>query len=339
MLPPWGQFVRSAFFTNVGGSDCDWKCKCGTVRKQNGTGYTNLTSHVRDKHPDDYQKLRSESGQPSHSSESAPSSLFFNRKTLQMHGWVDLVVAGLLPFSAVENPTYRRHVRYDPISRRDTHYVACYASYSSNTERRFSLALLGFSPLEEELSQSAQYHYKYLTFVLELFGKDFSNVVSIVGDNCSSNKALADLLGVRYSDVPVTVTTSAKLRAHTHLRAKCHTVTRWSSTAAMMERYQQIKGFLPELGIEEIIDLMPAAREERALEKLLEKFKDFDSVTKTLQRDNISCSEVRALFDGMIDAYPSTKARLSANAKIVHSPNFESGLVKIQENRISQLSA
>lgn len=404
MDQPRGLLVRNAFFERVEGRDGEWKCKCGVVRKQIGTGYTNLTSHVRQKHPEDLLRLQNsnQTGQPSSTSDSAPVTVWFSKTTWQVWGWMDLVVKGLLPFSVTENEVYRKHIRYAPISRPtlskylsqmttrveqkiakllpskfaivfdgwsagDTHYIACYASYPSESKNGFTTSLLGFSPLDEELGQSAAHHRSYIEFVLELFDKQLENIVAIIGDNCSCNKALADILGCpligcashRYNlcvkDMIQDSTTvidkvqavmkklrypipAATLRQHTHLRAKCHNVTRWSSTASMLHRFQKIKEFIPELGIEEVIDIMPTSREQRTIERLTAQFVDFDSVTKSLQRDDISLAEVRTLFDGMIDAYPGTKSRLSPTASIVHSPIFESGLVKIQNNQAGNLS-
>ncbi len=47
---------------------------------------------------------------------------------------------------------------------------------------------------------------------------------------------------------------AAGLRRYTDLPAKCSNATRWSSTAAMINRYQKIKDYVTELDIEEITD-------------------------------------------------------------------------------------
>ncbi len=139
-------------------------------------GYTNLTSHVRDKHVQYFRKLQAEIGQSSNLSESKPVSIFYSKRTLQLRGWVDLVIGALLPFSVVESPAYRKHIKHEPISRKsptrylekltsrverkiaaqlpfrfaivfdgwsngDTHYIACYASYPSTNNRGFGNAL------------------------------------------------------------------------------------------------------------------------------------------------------------------------------------------------------
>lgn len=53
-------------------------------------------------------------------------------------------------------------------------------------------AMLAFSPLLVEDNQNSENHLDLIEFVLELFDKDISNVICLVGDNCNTNKALAD---------------------------------------------------------------------------------------------------------------------------------------------------
>ncbi len=160
---------------------------------------------MRDKHPKDLERLSEDTNQSTSTTNATPTSLLFSKKAMQVFGWIYLVVGGLLLFSVVENVTYRRHIRYDPITRKtlakylekltsrveqriseklpskfaivfdgwstgDAHYVACFASFESNSKFGFSMILLGFSPFEDELSQDAEHHYKYLEFFLELFG-------------------------------------------------------------------------------------------------------------------------------------------------------------------------
>ncbi len=74
------------------------------------------------------------------------------------------------------------------------------------------------------------------------------------------------------------------------------------------------------------------------MDQLLSKFRDFGSVTLSLQRDSTTCAEVRALFDGVTTAYPRTRNRLPPNSSIIHNPDFETGVVKLQENRFKELT-
>lgn len=57
-------------------------------------------------------------------------------------------------------------------------------------------------------------------------------------------------------------------------------------------------------------------------------------MTVCLQRDDITLSEVRALFDTVLEKYPSTAFRISPSSPIVESPNFESGMVNVQRKRV-----
>lgn len=97
MTTPWGQLVRDAFFTQVPEFEGEWRCKCGTFRRQKSTGYSNLKSHVKNKHTKDLQRFNDESNRTSTTVDSVPASLFFSKKIINLHGWFDLVIGGLLP--------------------------------------------------------------------------------------------------------------------------------------------------------------------------------------------------------------------------------------------------
>ncbi len=134
--------------------------------------------------------------------------------------------SSLLPFFIAANLVYCQHVRYESISRptlskyidsitsrvekkvtdmlpekfalvihgwieSDTHYVSTFASLSSSSNFGYSIALLGFSLLENELCQGAESHKECFEFVLNLYGKSFANVIAIIGDKCACNRKLA----------------------------------------------------------------------------------------------------------------------------------------------------
>lgn len=55
---------------------------------------------------------------------------------------------------------------------------------------------MAFSPLFDESDFTAESHYDFITNVLEnIFQKSWNNVVCLSGDNCATNKALANLAG------------------------------------------------------------------------------------------------------------------------------------------------
>ncbi len=83
---------------------------------------------------------------------------------------------------------------------------------------------------------------------------------------------------------------------------------------------------------------MSANLMNRAVDRLHALLSDLDSVTKSLQRDNITMSQVRTLFDAVIDEHPSTKEYLQADAAIVLHPNFKTAIAKIQDGRANKLT-
>ena len=96
-----------------------------------------------------------------------------------------------------------------------THYVAVYAKFFNSLngigkrrrerEKKVDLefemsyilevvkVLLAFTPLLEEEEYSSQNHMDSLEFVLEIYEKDFSNIICLICDNCNVNKSLANL--------------------------------------------------------------------------------------------------------------------------------------------------
>ena len=115
VMPSRGRRIRDAFFTRESPNGDDWVCKCGKKRKNTGTGYTNLVSHVQSQHPDDLQAVLSDMRESAVSS-SVPSNFFYSKKTIQIHGWIDLVVNALQPFYSVENKVFQRVVRFESIT-------------------------------------------------------------------------------------------------------------------------------------------------------------------------------------------------------------------------------
>ena len=61
-----------------------------------------------------------------------------------------------------------------------------------------------------------------------------------------------------------------------------------------------------------------------------------DSVTKFLQRENVTLLDVRVLFDSVISKYPQLD-NLSDHSPFIHSKVFETALVKIQDGKVNKL--
>ena len=218
---PGNKAISLFYFAKVEGKETLYKCKCGIEReKQAQTGWTNLMSHIRADHSSYLTEFKSAK---------SPNNLTFHTpKTLKIFGWLDWIVSCSLPFNVVTNETFKKYTHLPPITittcmnylealtlvlekkitkmlpdkfalvfdgwsldGTSTHFVAAIAKWIENgTSCR---ALLAFSPLLDEASQTAENHKEFLEFVLGIFQKKFTNVICLIGDNCATNLALANL--------------------------------------------------------------------------------------------------------------------------------------------------
>ena len=171
-----------------------------------------------------------------------------------------------------------------------------------------------------------------MSFILDVYGESWDNVICLVGDNAAVNKSISTKVGVplvgckshRYNllvrsviagDIKIvskvnrlmsklrTLLLSAKLRKLTTLRPKIRNETRWSSPFEMLPRYFQLLEYLPKLNSPEVKELQPTVSENRRVDALVTRLSDLDEVTKNLQCDSTRLSDVRALLDAIIDDF------------------------------------
>ena len=217
--------IRNAFYTAVADKPDTWRCKCLIERKQTGTGYTNLVSHVERVHAQDLKTFLSNKDLDGDSSVS--DSLFHNSKTVQVYGWVKLITGALLPFNIVENPIFIQAIKLKPIARKtvskyitlltrhvegkiasrlplkfalifdgwsanQAHFVGVFATFPSSNDLGFERILLSLSPFENEENLTADAHMSFLQYFLSVYNRSVANVVCLVGDSCNTNLSLAD---------------------------------------------------------------------------------------------------------------------------------------------------
>lgn len=138
---------------------------------------------------------------------------------------------------------------------------------------------------------------------------------------------------------PCTPTMAAKLRAHKQLKDITDSEIRWSSTYAMIKRFCDLKKILSSMDCRDLEELMPAAKKCHSIEQLRDKLRDLDQVTKEFQSSSATLALTRALFDTVAEDFPSVESRLSSQAGIFIMPSFESGVVKILEERASDMNS
>ncbi|RLN11025.1 hypothetical protein BBJ28_00022647 [Nothophytophthora sp. Chile5] len=120
---------------------------------------------------------------------------------------------------------------------------------------------------------------------------------------------------------------AAELACHTPKKPVRANVTRWSSVFEMLDRYMEIRDAIK--SVSAVDELIPRGSAHRRIVLLHQKLTELDSVCVKLQYPKRNMGEVRALFDACLEKYPIMEKHLKAGAKIVHSPIFESAVVKI----------
>jgi hypothetical protein len=66
-----------------------------------------------------------------------------------------------------------------------------------NEVNGYGRAMLSFAPLQDEERLDADSRKESIYEILWFYGKEFSNVACIIGDNCSTNCSFAKNLGVK----------------------------------------------------------------------------------------------------------------------------------------------
>ena len=183
-MPPTlgnGKKISELFFKRETQNSNVFVCMCGTKRKKTASSYQNLVSHVVSAHPNYAELLKSKNPH-----EQIYMEQFFNTsKSTSTYGWFDMIVNAFLPFSYVEHPIIKNHVRHDNMSLSSfmkyskmlteevekkislelpskfalvldgwtcdsTHYLAMFASFKVIRNAEHSVRLLCFSPLSDE---------------------------------------------------------------------------------------------------------------------------------------------------------------------------------------------
>jgi hypothetical protein len=212
-----------------------WLCKkCGKTRLKSG-GWTNLLNHLGScvglNYKAEYQALV-----PDKSRSITSYILRVNDAEQDMFCWIEWIVVKSLPLGIVDDPLTRNGMRYKAITSKllrkyilatakvmmatiaerlsndiaivfdgwtvgTIHYIGISASYTTvigGGEETTKHTLLSMRPLlvGEVAGMTARDHLVHLSQVMRLYGKTEDNVMCLIGDNCSVNRSLANLLKV-----------------------------------------------------------------------------------------------------------------------------------------------
>jgi len=359
------------------------------IKQRKGCGFSNLRSHILIVHPN-YQI-----------SESSTLNInnYIRPKSSNVYGWVKKVVLNCQPLCIVENPIELEFTNLKPICRQTlrcaivntakevrsvisaklpskfcicfdawtenkNHFVGIYAIHNDDYNNSVNL-LLGFTTLLDESNWTAQNYADTIIYILESFGKSIINVICLVGDNCNTNKRLANILNLPLigcashklnlavenylEDFTVIKVINqlmtklaaplklATLRKSTALRPIIRNATRWSSCFDMIERFFAIKDYLNTTDTD-IAALMPNQVQILQLGHILEELRLLNELTIYLQKSTLNLANVRKCFDKVSSKHSNMKKYLDVNSPIVHCPYFDSGIIKVLEGNEEQLN-
>ncbi|KAH9134321.1 hypothetical protein LEN26_006825 [Aphanomyces euteiches] len=212
-----------------------------------------------------------------------------------------------------------------------------------------------------EVSHGAREHQLFLGTILANYGRDLESVSFMVCDNCGVNRRVSKNLGVPmigcashrlslavkkymetfYADevecvrsVMValkTLNNGVRLKkAGTYLSPITYNATRWLSMHDMIARYLELKPFISTFSDRSFLNILPTVQQDHSINELVSHLRIFESVSKHLQKDDVGMPNVRTLFDGLIDLYPTMASHIGRDASIVESPSFENAIVKLQ---------
>ncbi|KAH9111106.1 hypothetical protein LEN26_013546 [Aphanomyces euteiches] len=257
---------------------------------------------------------------------------------------------------------------FDGWSSRNEHFLAVFAVFAAGG--KLTTPLLSMAPLidselscddSREVSHGAREHQLFLGTILANYGRDLESVSFMVCDNCGVNRRVSKNLGVPmiscashrlnlavkkymetfYADevecvrrVMValkTLNNGVRLKkAGTYLSPITYNATRWSSMHDMIALYLELKPFISTFSDRSFLDILPTVQQDHSINELVSHLRLFECVSKHLQKDDVGMPNVRTLFDGLIDLYPTMASHIGRDASIVESPSFENAIVKLQ---------
>lgn len=227
------------------------------------------------------------------------------------------------------------------------------------------LILLGMNVLDDITNQCAQNHVDTLHNILSKYNKDLANVNFLVADNTNLNPAIANLLRVpfigcashklnlavrkfllSYEDIIEKVdkvmskiknsnTISGQLKEAQKalnkpaLKPVTRNVTRWSSTFAMLTRYDRIEEVLRDERMIHIHHLLLTVRELSTCKTLLKSLDDLEYVNKELQKEECNLAYARTLFDNLLELYGNTDPAFKQYLRVNPTNHFENGIVAL----------
>lgn len=206
--------IVDAYFSKSKEDTITWMCKCGTKWKRKGSGYSIMLSHIIGQRS---HQLHSAARSAENLNSKSDSLLFVrNRRAVNTHSWIEMIVMELQPFSCekkyilryvnvalISIDTFKKYITrlFNHVERKtakalplrfslvfngwsiaDSHFLGILAIFltqerSGTGFNDYNFVLLAFSPLEDNFRLNADDQISFIHLVLKLFDKIISNVI------------------------------------------------------------------------------------------------------------------------------------------------------------------
>ncbi|OWZ20358.1 hypothetical protein PHMEG_0005230 [Phytophthora megakarya] len=219
------------------------------------------------------------------------------------------------------------------------HFLAVYACYEEPSSPCYPP--LSMAPIMDEPDDqmSADGHLVASERFLPYFGKTVDGCKFIVGDNCAVIKRLANIMGVPLVGCASHLLQLAVRDYLTPNEAALEEVQTLMRKLRTLKQTAKLRAKTPLMFVLQLADLLPSRVTHRKLEGVMSELRCVESVSKMLRSEGLTLLDARDLFDDLLEARPSMANYLAPNTAIVHSPEFETAVVKVLAGKQELLGA
>lgn len=126
---------------------------------------------------------------------------------------------------------------------------------------------------------------------------------------------------------------------HEDLCTNLQNDTRWTSVFSMLPRNVALREYVSQVDNTDLDVLMWSAICARRVDLLVHKLAELNDAFVKLQSDDCTICQAEVHSNSVLDVYPTLESCFHFNALIVHSPNFELGVLNLQSNKEDDLTA
>lgn len=258
------------------------------------------------------------------------------------------------------NETLKFALVFDGWSGDETHFTGLFVTCPGSKFTAEPLVfLLAFNELFDETHFKATNHTEFIRATLDMYNLNEERLICMIGDNLPTNKLVADLmsvplvgcrshrlnlaiedyinehLGEECEKVENLLSKLSTLNESKHLHLAMRPVKRNATRLVVVaDMFKRLEHHMTKLqtACSEVAEFMPTDLQFITIRQHKKTLDDFKSITQKLQNRDTTISDTHVLFQSLIIEFPNFDfdQYLGINAQIIHSPVFETAIIKIQ---------